>query len=111
MKNKLGLPHMVVAELKDVGGNLRTARLRRNLSLKVVAERANISINTLRRAEAGDEGVSFGAVASILSALNLESTLSTIACPKGDIVGIEAEKRTGRKRASRGAKDELDTNF
>ncbi len=65
--------------MTDVGENLRLARLRRNLSVAQVAERAGISMPTLRAIERGEAQVSFGAYASVLFSLGLEKDLEAIA--------------------------------
>jgi len=72
-------------QLKEVGENIRLARLRRRFSSTVVAERAGISRNTLRAIERGDPTTSFGAYASVLFSLKLEKDLGFIA--KDDVLG------------------------
>ena len=47
-----------VAMLKQFGENLRLARLRRNITAKLEAERAGISIATLAKIERGESTVS-----------------------------------------------------
>jgi hypothetical protein len=60
------LPTMaVVRALRRLGGDLRTARLKRRLPMRVVAERAGISRATLQRVERGDAGVGAGVYASV----------------------------------------------
>ena len=73
--------------LTEVGENLRLARLRRRLSAIQIAERAGISRPTLRSIENGDPSVSFGAYASVLFCLGLES----------DLAGLAADDELGRK--------------
>jgi transcriptional regulator with XRE-family HTH domain len=71
--------------LKEVGENIRLARLRRKFSARIVAERADITRNTLRSIERGDPKVSFGAYAKVLLSLRLEQDLKFIA--KDDELG------------------------
>lgn len=65
--------------LAGLGENLRLARLRRKFPARLVAERANVSPNTLRAIERGDPKVSLGAYANILLSLGLEDDLTLIA--------------------------------
>ena len=71
--------------LKELGENIRLARLRRKLSTIQVAERAGIGRNTLYGIERGKPGVGIGNYAQVLSVLRLESDLLNVA--KDDILG------------------------
>lgn len=48
--------------LKALGVNLKTARLKRRISVKGFAERVGVSESTISRLEKGDDGVSIGAL-------------------------------------------------
>lgn len=65
--------------LKELGTNIRLARLRRKFSTTLIAERAGISRNTLRAIESGEPSVSFGSYAMVLFCLGLEQDLKLIA--------------------------------
>lgn len=65
--------------LTQLGENIRLARLRRQFSAAIVAERAGIARNTLRAIEHGEPRVSFGAYANVLFSLGLEKDLGLIA--------------------------------
>ena len=71
--------------LKDVGENIRLARLRRHLSTLLVAERAGMTRMTLRAIEKGEPTVSLGAYANVLFSLGLENDLTLLA--KDDVLG------------------------
>lgn len=71
--------------LAQVGENIHLARLRRNFSATMVAERAGITRNTLRAIEQGDPNVGIGAYANVLLCLGLEKDLILIG--KDDILG------------------------
>lgn len=71
--------------LSQVGQNIHLARLRRNFSAAMVAERAGIARNTLRAIERGDPSVAFGAYATVLLCLSLEKDLQLLA--KDDELG------------------------
>ncbi len=65
--------------LKDLGTNIRLARLRRKFSTTLIAERAGIARNTLRGIENGEPSVSFGSYVMVLFCLGLEKDLKLIA--------------------------------
>ena len=66
--------------LEQMGEQIRLARLRRKLSLELVAERAGISRATLISIEKGAPTVSIGSYAAVLHALNnMDSDLLLIA--------------------------------
>ncbi len=71
--------------LKELGGNIRLARLRRKLSTQQVAERAGISRPTLYDIESGKAKVSIGNYAQVLSVLGLEDGLLIVA--RDDLLG------------------------
>ena len=56
--------------LSSMGEQIKLARLRRNLSVELVAERADISRATLWKVEKGDKTVAIGIYAAVLHALN-----------------------------------------
>ena len=56
--------------LSQMGEQIKLARLRRNLSSELVAERAGISRTTLWNIEKGSSSVAIGAYAAVLHALN-----------------------------------------
>lgn len=97
--------------LRKLGEDIREARLRRNLPMEVVAERAATSRATLARAEKGDAAVSVGILAGILQALGMLERLADLADSAEDSQGLEISRQTLRQRASsprrkKAAKDE-----
>ena len=87
--------------LQAFGENLRYARLRRDLSMEQIAERAGISRYTLDRIEKGEEGVAMGHYFRVLLSLGLESDLLLVA--KDDNLGrrLQDAKLEPRERASK----------
>ena len=72
--------------LSQMGEQIKLARLRRNLSVEVVAERAAISRATLWNVEKGNPSVAMGIYAAVLHALNnMDQDLLLIA--KDDALG------------------------
>ena len=70
------------------GQDLRNARLRRRLTMAVLAERAFTSRQTLQKVEAGDPAVAMGIYASVLQALGLLDRLAEVAGSAQDAVGL-----------------------
>lgn len=102
MKKTVTASPMAKRQLKELGSNIKMARLRRNLSLRAVAQRAGISVNTVVAVENGEPGVSIGAIANVLHCLSLVEDISLIA--KDDVLGrklqdlkIEPKKRAPKK--------------
>ena len=86
--------------LKQMGDQIRLARLRRNISVNLICERAFISRTTLWKVENGDPGVAIGIYAVVLHAIdNMDKELLKIA--KHDELGrtLQDLKIDVRKRA------------
>ncbi|OQC65228.1 MAG: anaerobic benzoate catabolism transcriptional regulator [Bacteroidetes bacterium ADurb.Bin008] len=87
--------------LSAFGDNIRLARLRRNLTAEQIAERADISRNTLIKIERGNEGVSLGNYFRVLAILGLDKDLIKVA--KDDELGriLQDAKLTVKERVSK----------
>lgn len=88
--------------LSTMGEQIKLARLRRNLSAELVAERAGISRATLCNVEKGSPSVAIGIYAAVLHALNdMDSDLLLIA--RDDEFGKKLQELnlSSRKRATR----------
>jgi transcriptional regulator with XRE-family HTH domain len=86
----------------QLGNRLRLARLRRRFSMVQVAERANISRQTLGHLESGDTGTSLGVLMRVLKVLSLDKDVDAVA--KDDVLGRklqDLELNTPRQRAPR----------
>lgn len=72
--------------LKKMGEQIKLARLRRNLSVLVICERADISRSTLWQIEKGNPSVAIGSYANVLHAIGgLDKDLLLVA--KDDELG------------------------
>jgi len=95
--------------LKTMGEQIKLARLRRDLSAELVAERAGISRSSLWKVESGNPAVAMGIYAAVLHALgNMDSDLLLVA--KDDRFGRQLQdlnlltkKRASRSRARTGS--------
>ncbi len=88
--------------LKQMGSQIRLARLRRDISVKLACERAYISRATLWKVENGDPSVAIGIYAVVLHAIdNMDKDFLKIA--SDDVLGrtLQDLKIDVRKRASR----------
>lgn len=91
-KIKPSLPLPVVRTLRKLGGDIRSARLRRRITTKTLAERAAISRTTLNKVEKGDPGVAMWVYGSVLFVLGLTERLAKLAEPAEDSIGIALEE-------------------
>lgn len=88
--------------LKTLGEQIKLARLRRDLSVELVAERAGISRSSLWKVESGNPAVAMGIYAAVLHALNnMDKDLLLVA--RDDEMGRQLQDMNllTRKRASR----------
>lgn len=87
--------------LRQLGINLKHARLRRHYSAQTVAERSGITRKTLQRVEQGDPAVAIGIYARVLQALGLVEDLAALA--RDDELGrrLQDLQLPIRKRAPR----------
>ena len=87
--------------LSEFGANIRLARLRRNITAKLEAERAGISIATLAKIESGSPAVSMGNYMQVLMTLGLDKDMLKVALD--DELGrkIQDAGLSVRRRASK----------
>ena len=79
------LPRKLEKTMTIMGEQIKLARLRRNLSIAQIAERATCSPLTVNRIEKGSPTVSMGIYARVLYALQLDDDLLLLA--KEDTLG------------------------
>lgn len=93
----MGSPKSTPA-LRQLGEDIRHARLRRELSSAELAARAGTSPSTLARLEKGDPGVGIGALADVLVALGLVNRLTDLLDVRSDAVGLALSDKQLRQR-------------
>lgn len=95
------LPRKLEEKMRIVGEQIKLARLRRDLSVAQVAERATCSPLTVARIEKGMPTVAIGIYLRVLYALQLDDDILLIA--KEDALGRQLQDLalTKRRRASK----------
>lgn len=95
------MPRRVTKNLAIVGEQIRLARLRRDLSIAEIAERATCSELTVMRVEKGLPTVAIGIYMRILYAMDLDESVLFLA--KDDELGrtLQDIQLKERKRASK----------
>ena len=95
------LPRKLEQKMQVVGEQIRLARLRRNLSIAQVAERATCSPLTVSRIEKGVPTVAIGIYLRVLYALQLDDDILSLA--KDDELGraLQDMSLPQRERASK----------
>jgi len=75
----------VAKQIQELGERIRLARLRRELSTVLFAERMGVSRETLRRLEAGDANIALGTYMRALRILGLDKDMDAVA--RDDVLG------------------------
>jgi transcriptional regulator with XRE-family HTH domain len=102
-------PFAIEQSLKTLGEHLRTARLRRNLTLADAAAKIGTGVRAVRDAENGRAGASIGTYWALLWAYDLLGPANELANPTKDVEGRALE--TKRQRASARSARPLDNDF
>lgn len=102
-------PHPVELALAELGANLRTARLRRNLTIEEVAQKIGTGRRAVSDAERGKPSTSVVTYAALLWTFDLLSEKSSLADPAHDLEGQTLERFRSRVRARRSRA--LDNDF
>lgn len=110
-RNKLltAPPYAVEQALKRLGTDLRTARLRRNLTIEDLAEKIGTGKRAVADAEHGKPSASIGTYTAMLWALDLLSHLDEVGRPENDEEG-QALALSGERARAR-AKPGLSNDF
>lgn len=92
--------------LKELGENIKLARLRRKLSTEQVAERAGISRATLWHLEKGSPSVAMGIYGQVLFVLGLDRDLLKVAADDTFGRKLQDAELIVKERAPKKKKDE-----
>lgn len=93
-RNPRTLPPAVERALRTAGANISSWRKLRGLTQAQVADRAGVSINTLRRLEDGDSGITFENLLRILRVLGvLEGFMSSLDPHESDIGRLRSDQQ------------------
>ena len=95
------LPRKLEDKMKVVGEQIRLARLRRDLSIAQVAERATCSPVTISRVEKGAPTVAIGIYLRVLYALQLDDDILLLAQKDEIGRGLQDLRLKQRERASK----------
>jgi len=110
-RNKLlaAPPYAVSQALTRLGANLRTARVRRNLTIDDVAEKIGTGRRAVADAEHGKPSTGIAVYAAMLWALDLLDQFNAVAAPESDEQGqtLALARERGRARPKAG----LDNDF
>jgi len=98
MRKTPPLPLPVRRALAKLGGDIKSARLRRRIPTTIMAERAFITRMTLQKVERGDPSVSLGIYAVVLFVLGLTDRLADLADARSDELGLQLEEERLPKR-------------
>ena len=102
-------PYAVERAIKRLGSNLRTARLRRNLTIEDVADKIGTGPRAVSDAEQGKITTGMAVYTALLWAYDLLSPMEFLADPSTDETGLALSTRRERARAEK--REELDSDF
>jgi DNA-binding XRE family transcriptional regulator len=98
VKKKIVLHIPVKRALKKLGKDLREARIRRRITIAMMAERVDVTAVTIAKAEKGDPSVSFGTYATAIFILGMIDKLYNLLDLSEDSVGrLLAEERLPKR--------------
>lgn len=100
-------PYPVEQAIERLGVNLRTARLRRNLTIAEVAEKIGTGPRAVSDAEKGKVSTGIAVYVALLWAYDLLGPLGEVADPAKDEEGQALARERMRARAT----EELDSDF
>ena len=87
--------------LEALGADIKTARLKRRISVKGFAERIGVSESTVARREKGDDGVSIGTLAMACLVLGEIDRISDFLDAGTDDTGLLLDRESLPKRIDR----------
>ena len=100
-RKALNLSSSTTKVLEKMGNRIRSARLRRNISIEGLAQKATIGKSTLSLIEKGTPTVSIGAYAAVLAVLKLDEDFGLIAVDEVGKKQFLEQNLQRRERASK----------
>lgn len=97
-----------VEALRKLGANIKTARIRRRITQKELAERMSASPVTVSRLEKGDPSVGLSVLLMALDVMDLVGDIALVASPDNDAVGKALEEARPKKVRARKKSKDLD---
>ena len=79
--------------IRNLGSEVRTARLRRRIAQKDLASLMGVSHGTIQRIEAGDPGVSIGNLAMALLCLGCLDNIKLLLTDRDDEIGLFVDRQ------------------
>lgn len=92
MRTTPPMPLPVKRILAKLGADIKAARVRRRITMTLMAERAFVARSTLQKVEQGDPGVSLGVYATVLFILGLSEGIADLADVGTDNVGLQLDE-------------------
>lgn len=102
-------PSAVEKTIKGLGENLRTARLRRKLTIKEVADKIGVGIRVVSDAEHGKPATSIKVYMALLWVYDLLEPAADLANPLKDEIGLRLASLKDPKRSRN--KETIDNDF
>jgi transcriptional regulator with XRE-family HTH domain len=102
-------PHPVEKALKSLGARLRTARIRRKMTIEEVATRVGTGPRAVMEAERGKPSTGVAVYMALLWVYGLLTPVEDLADPMKDKEGLARESASGRVRARKSGA--LDNDF
>lgn len=79
--------------IRNLGSQIRTARLRRRYAQKDLASLMGVSIGTIQRIEAGEPGISIGNIAMALLCLGCLDNIKLLIKDSDDDIGLFVDRQ------------------
>ncbi len=92
MRTTPPLPLPVKRALARLGADIKSARIRRQITAEMMAERAFVTRPTLNKVEKGDASVSMGIYATVLFVLGMTERLGELADVRHDELGLQLDE-------------------
>lgn len=103
-----GLPPQSLRAIRQLGRDVATARRRRQLPQRLMAERMLVSVQTVQRLEAGDPTVGLAVLASALLVFGMTARLADLVAADNDRAGMIEDIARLPKTTHAPRVDELD---